>query len=150
MRTVALAALHPHALDVDAGRGLLQDVALELVSVDDAGVAGPDEALLEGLIGPAGDADHGLACGVEVVLPEEITLEEAIKINLESLKREGIEEIKKDGTLVSTEEGYEINKEILGVDLREIRFADMEDVSKELISVYRKLADKYNAFVPVY
>ena len=90
------------------------------------------------------------AKGVEVVLPEEITLEEAIKINLESLKREGIEEIKEDGTLVSTEEGYEINKEILGVDLREVKFADMEDVSKEVILALRKAAEKYNAFVPVY
>jgi len=90
------------------------------------------------------------AKGVEVVLPEEITLEEAIKINLESLKREGIEEIKEDGTLVSTEEGYEINKEILGVDLREVKFADMEDVSKEVILALRKAAEKYNASIPIY
>jgi len=39
--------------------------------------------------------------------------DEAIKINLDALKCEGIEEIKDDGTLVSTEEGYQINKEIL-------------------------------------
>jgi len=90
------------------------------------------------------------AKGVEIDLPDEIILEEAKKINLEALKREGIEEIKEDGTLVSTEEGYKINKEILGVDLREVRFADMDDVSKELISIYKKLADKQNAFVPVY
>lgn len=90
------------------------------------------------------------AKGVEVVLPEEITLEEAIKINLDALKCEGIEEIKDDGTLVSTEEGYEINKEILGVDLREVKFADMEDVSKEVISALRKAAEKYGASLPVY
>jgi len=90
------------------------------------------------------------AKGVEVVLPEEITLEEAIKINLDALKCEGIEEIKDDGTLVSTEEGYEINKEILGVDLREVKFADTEDVSKEVISALRKAAEKYGASLPVY
>jgi len=90
------------------------------------------------------------ANGVEVVLPEEITLEEAIRINLDGLKYEGIEEIKEDGTLVSTEEGYEINKEILGVDLRELRFADIDDVSKELISIYKKLADKHNVPLPIY
>ena len=90
------------------------------------------------------------AKGVEVVLPEEITLEEAIKINLDALKCEGIEEIKDDGTLVSTEEGYEINKEILGVDLREVRFADMEEASKEVISALRKAAEKYGASLPTY
>jgi len=90
------------------------------------------------------------AKGVEVVLPEEITLEEAIKINLDALKCEGIEEIKDDGTLVSTEEGYEINKEILGVDLREVRFADMEDVSKEIVLALRKAAEKYGASLPTY
>ena len=90
------------------------------------------------------------AKGVEVVLPEEITLEEAIKINLNALKFEGIEEIKDDGTLVSTEEGYEINKEILGVDLREVKFADMEDVSKEIVLALRKAAEKYGASLPTY
>ena len=82
------------------------------------------------------------AKGVEVVLPEEITLEEAIKINLNALKFEGIEEIKDDGTLVSTEEGYEINKEILGVALREVKFADMEDVAMELVVARRKAAEE--------
>jgi len=85
-----------------------------------------------------------------VVLPEEITLDEAIKINLDGCKCEGIEEIKEDGTLVSTEEGYEITKEILGVDLREVKFADMEDAAKEVVSALRKAAEKYNAYLPVY
>ena len=84
------------------------------------------------------------AKGVEVVLPGEITLEEAIKINLEGLKREGIEELKADGTIVVTEEAYEIHKELLGVDWREIRFADMEAVSQELLSGFKKLAEKHN------
>ncbi len=90
------------------------------------------------------------ANGVEVVLPEELTLEEAIKINLNALKNEGIEEIKDDGTLVNTEEGYKTNKEIFGIDLREIRFADMDDVAKECVSAMKKVADKYNASIPVY
>ncbi len=90
------------------------------------------------------------AKGVEVVPPVEITLEEAIKINLDGLQFEGIKEIKEDGTLISTEEGYEINKEIFGIDLKELRFADIDDACKELTSIYKKTADKYNAFVPTY
>jgi len=88
--------------------------------------------------------------GVEIVLPEEITLEEAIKINLEGCQCEGIEEIKEDGTLVSTEEGYKITKEILGVEMRELRFADMEDAAKEVVAAVKKAAEKYKASVPAY
>ena len=84
------------------------------------------------------------AKGVEIVLPEETTLEEAIKINLEGLKHEGVEELKDDGTVVITEEAYKVHKEVLGVDWREIRYADMEDASKELLLALQKLADKHN------
>jgi hypothetical protein len=90
------------------------------------------------------------AKGVELVLPEELTLEEAIKINLEASKHEGIEEIKDDGTLVSTEEGYKINKEIFGISMREVRFADMDEAAKEALSAYKAAADKYGASLPVY
>ncbi|MFC1912071.1 hypothetical protein ACFLXG_02825 [Chloroflexota bacterium] len=83
------------------------------------------------------------AKGVEVILPEEITLEEAIKINLCDLKYEGVEELKDDGTIVITEEAYKIHKELLGVDRKEIRFADMEDVSEELLSGYKKLEKRH-------
>ena len=93
---------------------------------------------------PGGYPVRLCAKGVEIVLPDEITLEEAIKINLGGLRREGVEELKEDGTVVITEEAYEIHKEILGVDWREIRFADMEDVSEELMSALQKLADKHN------
>jgi hypothetical protein len=84
------------------------------------------------------------AKGVEIVLPEEITLEEAIRINLEGLKHEGVEKLKEDGTVVITEEAYQVHKEILGVDWREIHFNDMEEVSNELMSALQKLADKHN------
>ncbi len=90
------------------------------------------------------------AKGCEIVLPDGITLEEAIKINLEGLKYEGVEELKEDGTVVVTDEAYKLHKELLGVDRREIRFADIEDVAKELVSGYKKLADKYNVSVALY
>ena len=84
------------------------------------------------------------ASGVEVVLPDEITMEEAIKINLDGLKYEGVEEIKDDGTVVLTSEAYNIQRELYGLDLREYRFADMEDIAKELVSVGKKLIAKYS------
>jgi len=84
------------------------------------------------------------ARGVEIALPEEMTMEEAIRINLDGLKYEGVAEIKDDGTLVLTDEAYNIQKEIYGLNLREFRFADMEDIAKELRAVGKKLIAKYS------
>ncbi len=87
------------------------------------------------------------AKGVEVVLPEEMTMEEATKINTGSLKYEGIEEIKSDGTAVATDEAYEEMKRVFGVECKEVRVADASDWAKEFLAAYKKLGDKYH--VPV-
>ena len=88
------------------------------------------------------------ASGVKVVLPKGITMEQAIKVNTEDMKFEGVEEMKDDGTLVITDEAYKITKEIFGVAHREFRFADTEEQSEEILSAYRKLAEKHKA--PLY
>jgi len=80
------------------------------------------------------------AGGIKIELPEGITLEEAIKINTDGIKYEGIEEIKDDGTIVLTDEAYGIQKKAFGFDRQEIRFADMEDIAKETLAVMKKLA----------
>ena len=84
------------------------------------------------------------AGGVEVALPEGLTRERAIEINLEGLKREGTQEIKPDGTVVLTEEAYRVQKKLYGMDLREFRFADMEDIGKELRAIAKKLVARYS------
>jgi len=91
------------------------------------------------------------AKSAEVVLPEGLTLEEAIKINLESMRYEGVEEIKDDGTVVITDEGRAIAKELLELDYpKTVSFADIEGVAKELTGAYKKLADKHNVSLPIY
>ena len=80
------------------------------------------------------------AGGIKIELPEGITLEEAIKINTDGIKYEGIEEIKDDGTVVLTDEAYGIQKKAFGFDRREIRFVDMEDIARETLAVMKKLA----------
>ncbi len=90
------------------------------------------------------------AKGVKIELPEGITMEQAIKYNTDQAKYEGVEAIKKDGTLVVTEEARKITKELLGLECREIKVADTAEWSKELIRAFKKLGDKYNAPVPVY
>lgn len=83
------------------------------------------------------------ATGVEIVLPEGVPMEQAIKINTDGMKCEGVEEIKDDGTLVFTDEAAGICKELYGLDLKEIRLADMADVSNEMLAECNKLVEKY-------
>ncbi len=80
------------------------------------------------------------ANGVKIELPEGITLEEAIKINTDGIRHEGVEEIKDDGTVVLTDEAIAVQKKIFGFDRREIRFADMEDIAMEILTVLKKIA----------
>jgi len=84
------------------------------------------------------------AKGVKIELPKEITLEEAIKINVDGIKHEGTEEIKEDGTLVLTDEAYIVQRELYGLDLREYKFADIEDIAKTMAAILKKLITKYS------
>lgn len=61
------------------------------------------------------------AKGVEVILPEEIKLEEAIRINNEALKYDGLEEIKDDETLIFTEKAGRIMSETIGMNVRHLK-----------------------------
>ena len=89
------------------------------------------------------------AGGVKVELPEEITMEQAIKINTDGGKYEGVEEIKGDGTVVFTDEAHKIAKEVLGLDYKELRLEDTEKRAEEILSAYTKLAAKYDVpFTP--
>lgn len=91
------------------------------------------------------------AKSAEVVLPEGLTLEEAIKINLGSLRCEGVEEIKGDGTVVATDEARAIAKEMLEIDYpKTVTFADIEGVAKELTGAYRRIIDKQKLGLPTY
>jgi len=81
--------------------------------------------------------------GAEVYIPEEITLEEAIKMNEEAQKLEGVEEIRDDGTVVFTDEAVRIMDEVMNWDLKRFNVRDCEKVAKELGFVYRELVKKY-------
>jgi len=83
------------------------------------------------------------ATGIKIELPEGITLEQAVRINLDSLKYDGVAEIKEDGTVVLTDEAYHTGKEMYGLDVLEFRFVDLDDIAKELVTAVRKLASKY-------
>ena len=90
------------------------------------------------------------ANGITIELPDGMTMEQAVKYNRDQAKYEGVEELKEDGTLIVTDEAYQIAKEMLGLECREIKVADTADRSKEIIAAFKKLGEKYNAPVPVY
>ena len=78
------------------------------------------------------------AGGPQVVLPEELTMEQALKINVEAEKFDGIEMIKDDGTVIYTDESYSIMKE-LGYDCKELPPDEWERRCGEITAVSQKL-----------
>ena len=83
------------------------------------------------------------AKGAEVVLPEEITLEEAIRINEEAQRYDGVEKIEEDGTVVFTDYAVRIMKEMLGFDCPQFKPDESEVRAREQISRYLEVEKKY-------
>ncbi len=83
------------------------------------------------------------AKGAEVVLPPELSLEEAIRINEEAGVLDGIQEIKDDGTVVFADYTYEIMKEMLGFDCKSFTPDESEARAREQMACYKVITDKY-------
>jgi hypothetical protein len=83
------------------------------------------------------------AKGAEVVLPEELNLEEAVRINEEAQKFDGIQEIKSDGTVVFTEKAVRIMREMLSYECEELKIEESEERAMELTALYKSFAERY-------
>lgn len=81
--------------------------------------------------------------GAEVVLPEGVTMKEAIRINEEDNKFDGIEKIEDDGTVVYTEDAVNVMKELFGYDCKRIKIDENEEKAKELGARYREFTKKF-------
>ncbi|KUK18029.1 hypothetical protein [Thermococcus sibiricus] len=81
--------------------------------------------------------------GAEVYLPEDITFEDAVRINEEAQKLDGIEEIKDDGTVVLTEKAVTIMEELMGYKYKELKLSECEEKARELLFAYKQLVEKY-------
>ncbi len=81
--------------------------------------------------------------GAQVVLPG-ISLEEAININQEGGKIDGIERIKDDGTVVFCEKNVEYMREVVGYECKELKPSESEERARELNLLLKKLYDKHN------
>lgn len=74
--------------------------------------------------------------GAKVVLPAELTLEEAVEINKDGQTRDGVESIKPDGTVVFTKSVRDVTRRVLGYDCAELRPADAAVRAKELKELF--------------
>jgi hypothetical protein len=81
--------------------------------------------------------------GAEVNLPDEITLDDAIKMNEESGKLDSIQEIQDDGTVVFTDYAHKIMKEILGFNCKSFKPSESKDLALKQIACYKKLAEQH-------
>lgn len=78
--------------------------------------------------------------GVEVFLPEGLTLDEAVKINNEAQVFEGVESIEGDGTVILTDKSAGIFKELLDFDCKVYTVGESEVKAKELDEKFKKWA----------
>jgi malate/lactate dehydrogenase len=75
--------------------------------------------------------------GAEIVLPG-ITRDEAIRINVEGGKIDGIREIKDDGTVVYCEENVKHMREVLGYECTELKPSESLERARELEMLLKK------------
>ena len=92
---------------------------------------------------PGGYPVRVTARGVEIMLPDSLTMEDAVRINEANLQLDGIEKIESDGTVLFTETSTSKYKEILGYDCRRMPLSEVEEQAKELQARYVALARKY-------
>jgi malate/lactate dehydrogenase len=80
--------------------------------------------------------------GAEVVLPG-IKLEEAVRINEQGARIDGIEKIKDDGTVVFLDENVEHMRRVVGYNCKELKLEESEERAKELNMGLNRLYEKY-------
>jgi hypothetical protein len=92
---------------------------------------------------PGGYAVRAGTTGVSVVLPEGLSLDEAVTVNKEGGVFDGIERIDDDGTVYFTEREMSVMKRTLGYWCRSLRLEDSEKWANELLVKYREFEGRY-------
>jgi hypothetical protein len=81
--------------------------------------------------------------GVDIVIPEGISMQKARDLNENAQKKDGIEKINADGTVVLTEKAYNVMKEFLNYDCKSFGIADVAERAEELLRRYGELKKKF-------
>jgi hypothetical protein len=72
-----------------------------------------------------------------------ISLEDAVKINEQGARIDGIEQVKPDGTVVYMEKNVKLMREIVGYECAELKPSEHEERAKELDAKLKNLYEKY-------
>jgi hypothetical protein len=78
--------------------------------------------------------------GVEILLPDGLSLEEAIRLNNEAQKFDSIDSIKEDGTVVISDRAAKIFKKLLDFDCKEYTVQNSEAKARELDEKFKRWA----------
>jgi hypothetical protein len=81
--------------------------------------------------------------GGKVILPKGLTLDEAIRINEEGQRYDGIDRIDQDGTVHYAKKSVAIMKEMVGYDCNMMKLEETEEQSRELGRKFKEFAEKY-------
>jgi hypothetical protein len=81
--------------------------------------------------------------GGQVVLPPELTLEQAIRINEEGQRYDGIDKIDQDGTVHFTENASTIIKEMMGYECTVMKLEESEERARELGAKFEEFVRKH-------
>ena len=83
------------------------------------------------------------ADGPKLALPDDISLDEAIKINLGGQLRDGIEEIRQDGTIVFPDEVVTVVKDIFGFECKSFHVTEVDEVAIEQKRKFDETVSKF-------
>jgi len=83
------------------------------------------------------------AKGGKVVLPADLTLEEAVRINEEGQRFDGIDRIDQDGTARFTDDASSIMREMIGYDCKAMKLEETEERARELDAKFKEFARKH-------
>ncbi|MER9176963.1 hypothetical protein NKH72_25800 [Mesorhizobium sp. M0955] len=81
--------------------------------------------------------------GISIDLPEGLSLDDAVEINRECQKYDGIEAVESDGTVRFTAESAEVMRELLGYDCEAMALDECEDRAKELVVKYAEYSRRF-------
>ncbi|MDT0382158.1 hypothetical protein RM572_25685 [Streptomyces sp. DSM 42041] len=79
---------------------------------------------------------------VSLALPDDLSLEEAKRINMGGLVYEGIDEIRDDGSVRYSEKNMAVMKRVLGYECSTMRLEDSEHQAEEIAARYAQLVER--------
>jgi len=140
--------LKPQAMDPEMRMALINNPYIAASAVKNINAVVNDTRQLTHAPGPNGmPGGYPVrlgAQGAEVVLPDDLTLDQAVQLNSKALKWDGVEDITEDGTVIATEEARELIREVYGYEASPFKLEEADDRAEEMKACYQRLAKKYN------